>query len=764
MPARSALDRAARSRALALGLLGQAALGAQLGGELGAPHGLGALVGRLAAALDQPSARSTASAASLLVAQARRSATSASSRAVSAAVTARPRSRLRAGPRPRRAAAASEAATSSSRRLRSSSSRSAPPAGAWASSPVRPSSEPAGAGDGHAAEGARQRRRASRPPRRPPAGARRASRTRAPGRTGRAARWRPARRAGPAGRPRARERRAARAPPRSPAPSSSCSPAARSSTTAAVGAGPAPRPGPARSRARTRRPSASVGSPSGAGRRARRNWLSAASSLPGLGGGGAGRLHGALGLAAPRARLVGGALGRVERGRGARRRSSARRSCSARSAARSASSSASAAPAARSRSASSPASSRSSAAIRSAELRPPSSAAARLLGARLQRAARGARRRSLGGALLVARRARAAARFARPPSGRRTGGAWSCLALRGCARRKPARPPRAAAATSASSRSASSRSGCGGRPAPRPRELRRAPRASARGELHPRLQRLALEALVQLGRLGLALERPQPRARLALHVERAREVLLGALELELRAPAALAVLAEPRGLLDHQPPLARARVDDRLDLALGDDRVHLLAEAGVREHLEHVDQPAACAVEPVLALAVAVEPAHDRDLGEVHRQRAVGVVDHHLDLGAGASDDSPWPPAKITSFIVWPRTASGLCSPSAQSTASVTLDLPEPLGPTTTDTPGANSSWVRWGKDLKPFSGDRAQVHQPQPPPGASACRAASCSARLLGLSLPAADLRPSTSATTDEAALVRRALLVDVR
>ena len=34
----------------------------------------------------------------------------------------------------------------------------------------------------------------------------------------------------------------------------------------------------------------------------------------------------------------------------------------------------------------------------------------------------------------------------------------------------------------------------------------------------------------------------------------------------------------------------------------------------------------------------------------------------------------PCPPAKITSFIVWPRTASGLCSPSAQSTASVMLD------------------------------------------------------------------------------------------
>jgi hypothetical protein len=51
---------------------------------------------------------------------------------------------------------------------------------------------------------------------------------------------------------------------------------------------------------------------------------------------------------------------------------------------------------------------------------------------------------------------------------------------------------------------------------------------------------------VQLGRLGLALERSQPRARLALDVQRAVEVVLRALELELRAAAALAVLAEAR--------------------------------------------------------------------------------------------------------------------------------------------------------------------------------------------------------------------------
>ena len=77
------------------------------------------------------------------------------------------------------------------------------------------------------------------------------------------------------------------------------------------------------------------------------------------------------------------------------------------------------------------------------------------------------------------------------------------------------------------------------------------------GERPARLVALALEPLVQLGRLGLPLERPQPRAGLALDVERPVEVVLRALELELGAAPALAVLAEAGGLLDQQPAVAR---------------------------------------------------------------------------------------------------------------------------------------------------------------------------------------------------------------
>ena len=64
---------------------------------------------------------------------------------------------------------------------------------------------------------------------------------------------------------------------------------------------------------------------------------------------------------------------------------------------------------------------------------------------------------------------------------------------------------------------------------------------------------------------------------------------------------------------------------------------------------------------------------------------------------------TPLPPAEITSCIEAPRIAPGLCSPSAQRTASVMFDLPEPLGPTITLTPGENSRLTRSGNDLNPF-------------------------------------------------------------
>ncbi len=154
------------------------------------------------------------------------------------------------------------------------------------------------------------------------------------------------------------------------------------------------------------------------------------------------------------------------------------------------------------------------------------------------------------------------------------------------------------------------------------------------------LQLLALDPGAQLRRLRLALQRPQPRPRLTLQVESAVEVVARRAQLQLGAAAAFAVLAEPRRLLDQQPALARFRVNDRLDPALADHRVHLASQVRVGEDLDHVDETTASAVHPVDAIPGAIEAALDRDLRQLGRSAAFRVVDHHLDFGGATLADA----------------------------------------------------------------------------------------------------------------------------
>src|SRR6201991_822812 len=68
---------------------------------------------------------------------------------------------------------------------------------------------------------------------------------------------------------------------------------------------------------------------------------------------------------------------------------------------------------------------------------------------------------------------------------------------------------------------------------------------------------------------------------------------------------------------------------------------------------------------------------------------------------SGARDEVP---AKMTSSIFPPRRVFAPCSPITQASASTTLDLPDPLGPTTAVMPGSKRRVVGEAKDLKPFS------------------------------------------------------------
>ena len=70
---------------------------------------------------------------------------------------------------------------------------------------------------------------------------------------------------------------------------------------------------------------------------------------------------------------------------------------------------------------------------------------------------------------------------------------------------------------------------------------------------------------------------------------------------------------------------------------------------------------------------------------------------------ARPSGGRPEVPAKMTSSILPPRNALAPCSPITQVSASTTLDLPEPFGPTTHVMPGSKRSIVADANDLNPL-------------------------------------------------------------
>src|SRR5438128_5257138 len=72
-------------------------------------------------------------------------------------------------------------------------------------------------------------------------------------------------------------------------------------------------------------------------------------------------------------------------------------------------------------------------------------------------------------------------------------------------------------------------------------------------------------------------------------------------------------------------------------------------------------------------------------------------------------------PLNITSAISSPRSDLADCSPSAQRTASTTLDFPQPFGPTIAVTPSWKLKTVLSAKDLKPNSSSDCKCMRPGP-------------------------------------------------
>jgi len=100
--------------------------------------------------------------------------------------------------------------------------------------------------------------------------------------------------------------------------------------------------------------------------------------------------------------------------------------------------------------------------------------------------------------------------------------------------------------------------------------------------------------------LGLALQWPELTAHLLQQVLRPKQRALGRLQATLGLLLASAVLGDTRRLLDHRTPVLGPGGQDGVELSLGDDRVLLAANSGVRKELLDVEEAARCAVYLVL--------------------------------------------------------------------------------------------------------------------------------------------------------------------
>ena len=218
--------------------------------------------------------------------------------------------------------------------------------------------------------------------------------------------------------------------------------------------------------------------------------------------------------------------------------------------------------------------------------------------------------------------------------------------------------------------------------------------------------------------LGVALGAPalaRQRAHLGLHlgdqVVEALQVDGRLLEAALGGAAAVAVQAHAGRLLEQLAPVVGAVGEQGVDHLALDHDAGVGAEPGAAQQVVDVAQAAGRAVEQILALARPRQPAGDDHFPERRsagrRPRSSKCSETSATFTARRADE-PW---KITSSILAPRSRRARCSPSTQRTASDTLDLPQPFGPTMAVTPGSKISVGGIGERLEAVQLELGQPH-----------------------------------------------------
>ena len=88
------------------------------------------------------------------------------------------------------------------------------------------------------------------------------------------------------------------------------------------------------------------------------------------------------------------------------------------------------------------------------------------------------------------------------------------------------------------------------------------------------------------------------------------------------------------GLFDEAAPFLGCRRQDRIQLPLAHDDVHLAPHARIGEQLLDVQEPHGRAVDGILRAAPAEQGAADRHLRVLNVEQPVGIVDRQVHLGA----------------------------------------------------------------------------------------------------------------------------------
>ena len=221
---------------------------------------------------------------------------------------------------------------------------------------------------------------------------------------------------------------------------------------------------------------------------------------------------------------------------------------------------------------------------------------------------------------------------------------------------------------------------------------------------------LALHGAHLLGRRGLAAQRCELRAHLALQQQGALEVPPHLSQLQLRALTTPLVRAQPGGLLDLAAPVLGLARQERLDLALADDGVQFLAQADLGQQFDDVREPAGGLVDRVVGRAVSRDAAHHADLRRGQRQRAVRVVEGELDL-RGAARAAPV--AAGEDDVLHGRAADGSGTLLAERPDDRVgqVALAAPVGPDDHADAGLEEELGLLGERLEAFEAQRLEVH-----------------------------------------------------